>query len=135
MREDHLKRQIDLLARALGKVLFGLLGVKTGPVLSLDDIAEVARTEGGLDYDVFSLSDQELLEVFKKDRRWTDENVGALGELYLELGSSEEEREPSRDRYLLRALSIFEYQNKSTLTYSADRQEKIQWLQGALKIR
>jgi hypothetical protein len=132
MREDHLKKQVDLLARALGKVLFGLMGVKTGPVLTLDDIAEVARTEGGLDYDVFSLPDGELLAAFKRDRRWTDDNIGALGEVYLEIGSGEEENTRAREEHLGRALLIFEYQNQSTLTYSAVRQNKIHWLKLAL---
>ena len=138
-QEDYIKRQIDQLGRVLGKILAGLLGLKSqgsaGDVaaeLTLE-LEDVLPLNGG---DQASMPDDLFLEMIKDERKFGEENLGKLAEILHLLG--EEYSRPGLagkkgKNFYEKALRVYEYIDKTGKTYSFDRHLKIEAVKHALK--
>ena len=93
-QEDYIKRQIDQLGRVLGKILAGLLGLKSqgsaGDVAAeltfeLEDVLPLNRG------DLASMPDDLFLEMINDGRKFGEENLGKLAEILHLLGGAIQE--------------------------------------------
>ena len=125
-QDDYFLRQIDILGRILGKILTDLLKKKgTGEIMdSVEVTAQALRSE--LDIDLNSLllvNNENLVEFLKTEKKFGEQHLEKMAELFFILG-----QDLKNEKVLLfleKSVTIYEYLNKTSSTYSLDRIHKI----------
>ena len=131
-QEDFLKRQIDQLGRALGRILAGLMGLKARYQSSqgIEAADQALKTELGLNLDDLALIPAEsFLTAMIDTKKFSDNNFEQLAEIMFLV--AEELNVKGADALKMeklyeRALLIFEILDKTSTTYSFDRHRKIE---------
>lgn len=90
-QEDYLIRQINQLARALGKLLFDFMGIKnTGLIEQYHQVADKILKEE-IDYNLTELldipNDEFVTHLLRKDG-FNNANLNLLADLFYEMGSA-----------------------------------------------
>ena len=125
-QDDYFLRQIDILGRILGKILTDLLKKKgTGEIMdSVEVTAQALKSE--LDIDLNSLllvNNENLVEFLKTEKKFGEQHLEKMAELFFILG-----QDLKNEKVLLfleKSVTIYEYLNKTSSTYSIDRMHKI----------
>ena len=125
-QDDYFLRQIDILGRILGKILTDLLKKKgTGEIMdSVEVTAQALKSE--LDIDLNSLllvNNENLVEFLKTEKKFGEQHLEKMAELFFILG-----QDLKNEKVLLfleKSVTIYEYLNKTSSTYSLDRIHKI----------
>ena len=125
-QDDYFLRQIDILGRILGKILTDLLKKKgTGEIMdSVEVTAQALKSE--LDIDLNSLllvNNENLVEFLKTEKKFGEQHLEKMAELFFILG-----QDLKNEKVLLfleKSVTIYEYLNKTSSTYSLDRMHKI----------
>ena len=125
-QDDYFLRQIDILGRILGKILTDLLKKKgTGEIMdSVEVTAQALKSE--LDIDLNSLllvNNENLVEFLKTEKKFGEQHLEKMAELFFILG-----QDLKNEKVLLfleKSVTIYEYLNKTSSTYSLGRMHKI----------
>ncbi len=125
-QDDYFLRQIDILGRILGKILTDLLKKKgTGEIMdSVEVTAQALKSE--LDIDLNSLllvNNENLVEFLKTEKKFGDQHLEKMAELFFILG--QDLKNEKALLFLQKSVTIYEYLNKTSSTYSLDRIHKI----------
>jgi hypothetical protein len=125
-QDDYFLRQIDILGRILGKILTDLLKKKSsGEIMdSVEVTAQALNSE--LDIDLNSLllvGNENLVEFLKTEKKFGDQHLEKMAELFFILG--QDIKNEKALLYLEKSVTIYEYLNKTSSTYSLDRIHKI----------
>lgn len=126
-QEDYLLRQINQLARALGKLLFDFMGIKnSGKIEEFYQTAnETLKAE--IDYNLSELlhipNDQFVTTLIRKEG-FNHTNLNTLADLFFEMGLQLSEIDAFK--YFEKALTLYLYLENHDSTYSFERREKIE---------
>ena len=125
-QDDYFLRQIDILGRILGKILTDLLKKKgTGEIMDTVEVtAQALKSE--LDIDLNSLllvGNESLVEFLKTEKKFGEQHLEKMAELFFILG--QDLKNEKALLYLEKSVTIYEYLNKTSSTYSLDRIYKI----------
>ena len=125
-QDDYFLRQIDILGRILGKILTDLLKKKgTGEIMdSVEVTAQALKSE--LDIDLNSLllvNNENLVEFLKTEKKFGEQHLEKMAELFFILG--QDLKNEKALLFLEKSVTIYEYLNKTSSTYSLDRIHKI----------
>ena len=125
-QDDYFLRQIDILGRILGKILTDLLKKKgTGEIMdSVEVTAQALKSE--LDIDLNSLllvNNENLVEFLKTEKKFGEQHLEKMAELVFILG--QDLKNEKALLFLEKSVTIYEYLNKTSSTYSLDRMHKI----------
>jgi hypothetical protein len=125
-QDDYFLRQIDILGRILGKILTELLKKKSsGEIMdSVEVTAQALKSE--LDIDLKSLilvGNENLVEFLKTEKKFGDQHLEKMAELFFIVG--QDLKNEKALLYLEKSVTIYEYLNKTSSTYSLDRIYKI----------
>ena len=126
-QEDYLLRQINQLARALGKLVFDFIGIKnTGLIEEYHQVADKILKEE-IDYnltELLDIPDDEFVSRLLRKDGFNDANLNLLADLFYEMGSylSKKEALP----YLKKAFILYQYVENHDSTYSFERRKKIE---------
>ena len=125
-QDDYFLRQIDILGRILGKILTDLLKKKgTGEIMdSVEVTAQALKSE--LDIDLNSLllvNNENLVEFLKTEKKFGEQHLEKMAELFFIVG--QDLKNEKAHLVLEKSVTIYEYLNKTSSTYSLDRMHKI----------
>ena len=130
-QEDYIKRQIDQLGRALGKILADLIGLKTGGEMSegIEEADQALKNALNLKIDdLISIPAEKFIQTLQEAGKLNNDNLDKLADLLFliaeELDQNEPENEKIKNLYI-RSLIIYEHIDKTSSTYSFDRHNKI----------
>jgi len=121
-QDDYFLRQIDILGRILGKILTDLLKKKgTGEIMdSVEVTAQALKSELDIDLSSLLLVDNEnLVEFLKTEKKFGEQHLEKMAELFFILG--QDLKNEKALLFLEKSLTIYEYLNKTSSTYSLDR--------------
>jgi hypothetical protein len=130
-QEDYLKRQIDQLGQVLGKMLAGLLGLKTMGEIGggFDAIDQVLKSESDLKFtDLIHLPTEKLIELLHAEKKWNSDNIEMIADVLFLYAEELGQREPGNGlvkKILQKCLVLYEHLDMACSTYSYDRHEKI----------
>ncbi len=123
MNQDYLERQINQLARILGKILGDLLGFKKqGRVNEGIEITNQAL-KSELDFDIDELTTikiDDLIHFLVKEKKLNNENIEKLAEILL-LIADDASIDKKKTLYE-RCLIIYEHIEETETTFSFERQ-------------
>jgi hypothetical protein len=131
-QEDYIKRQIDQLGRVLGKILADLIGLKAKGQVSEGIEAASEALKGELDLDIDDLASippEKFLLILKEEKKLSDINFEKLADILFllaekpDLFNSDKDR---RSKLYERSLIMYEYLDKTSSTYSFERNAKIE---------
>ena len=125
-QDDYFLRQIDLLGRILGKILTDLLKKKgTGEIMdSVEVTTQALKNELDIDLSSLLLVDNEsFVEFLKTEKKFGEQHLEKMAELFFILGQDLKNEKPLL--FLEKSVTIYEYLNKTSSTYSIDRMHKI----------
>ncbi len=126
-QEDYLLRQINQLARALGKLVFDFMGIKnTGLIEEYHQVADKILKEE-IDYnltELLEIPDDEFVSHLLRKDGFNDANLNLLADLFYEMGSYLAKKEALP--YLKKALILYQYVENHDSTYSFERRKKIE---------
>lgn len=125
-QDDYFLRQIDILGRILGKILTDLLKKKgIGEIMDTVEVtAQALKSE--LDIDLSSLllvGNENLVEFLKTEKKFGEQHLEKMAELFFIVG--QDLKNEKALLFLEKSLTIYEYLNKTSSTYSLDRIYKI----------
>lgn len=128
-QEDYLLRQINQLARALGKLVFDFMGIKnTGLIEEYHHVADKILKEE-IDYnltELLEIPDDEFVSHLLRKDGFNDFNLNLLADLFYEMGSYLPKKEALT--YFKKALILYQYVENHDSTYSFERREKMEAL-------
>ncbi|MDD3875557.1 MAG: hypothetical protein PHT69_02990 [Bacteroidales bacterium] len=136
-QRDYLMRQVNQLARVLGKVLFDLLGLKnSGEIIESINITTLSlMSELDIDLDeLVSIKRDELIHTLIDKMGFNNENLETLSEILMQMGDNffKINNLNKGESYCQTSLFIYEYLEKADNTYSLARREKIEKLKTLL---
>ncbi|MCF8407443.1 MAG: hypothetical protein K9G36_00610 [Crocinitomicaceae bacterium] len=132
-QDDYFLKQIDLLGKILGKILANLLNLKSqGEVKELMEItSQSLRSELDLDLnELINISNTELVNFLQEVKIYTNEHLEKIAEIFYELGFVIDNE--FKNNVLEKSLTLFEYLNHTSLTYSHDRITKMEKIRALL---
>lgn len=126
-QEDYLLRQINQLARALGKLLFDFMGIKnTGLIEEFYQKAD-ETLQAEIDYnltELLKIPNDLFINTLIRKEGFNGANLNTLADLFFEMGSYLQEKEALP--YLEKALILYQYVENHDSTYSFERRAKIE---------
>ena len=126
-QEDYWLRQINQLARALGKLVFDFMGIKnTGLIEEYHQVADKILKEE-IDYnltELLDIPDDEFVSHLLRKDGFNDANLNLLADLFYEMGSYLPKKESLP--YLKKAFILYQYVENHDSTYSFERRAKIE---------
>jgi hypothetical protein len=121
-RQDYLKKQIDQMARVLGKLLADVLGLKSdGNILDANELVqEVFTKELGFEFDeILQTPVDDLLRFCREEKKFTEEHMEHIANILFELGM-EKELKGEKEIYYSRANVLYTFLNTTRNTFSFD---------------
>jgi hypothetical protein len=137
-QEDWLIRQINQLGRVLGKILADLLGLKTQGQIGegIEAAKQALKNELDLNIDdLISIPTEQFIKTLQVGKKLSDDDFDKLADIFLliaeELDKSGAD-DDKKEKLYEKALTIYEYVDKTGSTYSFDRHSKIEKIKSAL---
>lgn len=125
-QEDYLKRQIDQLARILGKILTDMLGLMNQGQLSAGIQMSIQALKEELDIDIQELIELEtshFIPSLQTEKGFTDKALDQLAAILLAIADNQHDGDSKKVYH--KCLAIYEYLEKVDKTYSVERNMKI----------
>jgi hypothetical protein len=139
-QRDYLIDQLNQLLRVLSNTLQDFIGLKNQGKVNegIGVVSNVLQNELGFDIDgLMAIPPNELIKTLQEKKRLNHESFEVLASIMLaiadELSAVNLKNEQARSLYS-KSLSIYEYLNKASSTYSLDRQLKIEKIKSHLNI-
>ena len=127
IQDDYFLKQIDILGRTLGKILANLLNLKSqGEIIEVIEItAQSLKSELDLNLnELLKTSNTNLIKFLQDDKKFNSDHLEKIAEILFELGSVV--NNDIKINVLEKSLTIYDYLNHKSLTYSHDRLMKIE---------
>jgi hypothetical protein len=134
IQDDYFLKQIDILGRTLGKILANLLNLKSqGEIIEVIEItAQSLKSELDLDLnELLNISNTNLIKFLQDDKKFNSDHLEKIAEILFELGSVV--NNDIKINVLEKSLTIYDYLNNKSLTYSHDRIRKVEKIRTILK--
>ena len=122
IQDDYFLKQIDILGRTLGKILANLLNLKSqGEIIEVIEItAQSLKSELDLNLnELLNTSNTNLIKFLQDDKKFNSDHLEKIAEILFELGSVI--NNDIKINVLEKSLTIYDYLNHKSLTYSHDR--------------
>jgi len=131
-QQDYLKKQIDQLARALGRIFSDLLRLKNKG--QINDGIEIANQtlKGELNLDIQDLLEipaEKFMSTLRTQKNLTNDSLEKLAEILLLIADKEQD---NNKKIHEKCLTIYEYLEKVENAYSLDRKWKIERIKNIL---
>ena len=126
-QDDYFLKQIDILGRILGKILTDLLNLKNqGEVVEIIEItSQSLKSELDLDLnELLNISNSDLIKFLQEDKKFNNGNLEKIAEILFELLSMINSN--VKIKVLEKSLTLFDYLNHTSLTYSPARITKME---------
>ena len=128
-QEDHLKKQIDQLGRVLGKILADLIGHKAQGQIIAEPEAIYSLLKDALDIDdLLAIPIAELMTTLLSNNKFNNDNFEKLADILFLMAEEVDQGNKlnlMKNKLFERSLIIYEYLNKSSMTYSLERHLKM----------
>jgi len=134
IQDDYFLKQIDILGRTLGKILANLLNLKSqGEIIEVIEItAQSLKSELDLNLnELLNTSNTNLIKFLQDDKKFNADHLEKIAEILFELGSLI--NNDIKINVLEKSLTIYDYLNNKSLTYSHDRIRKVEKIRTILK--
>jgi hypothetical protein len=137
-QEDYLKRQIDQLGRALGKILADLLGSGSGGKSfdGMESANHALMGELGMDIkDLTIIPIEKFIQTLQENTKFSHDNLDKLAEIFFLLAEEHDMqgKDPKEKRnFYQRSLTIYNYLDNNSLTYSFVRHLRMEQIKSAL---
>ena len=134
IQDDYFLKQIDILGRTLGKILANLLNLKSqGEIIEVIEItAQSLKSELDLDLnELLNISNTNLIIFLHDHKKFNADHLEKIAEILFELGSLI--NNDIKINILEKSLTIYDYLNHKSLTYSHDRIRKVEKIRTILK--
>ena len=134
IQDDYFLKQIDILGRTLGKILANLLNLKSqGEIIEVIEItAQSLKSELDLDLnELLNISNNNLIKFLQDHKKFNADHLEKIAEILFELGSLI--NNDIKINVLEKSLTIYDYLNHKSLTYSYDRIRKVEKIRTILK--
>jgi len=133
-KQDYLQRQIDQLGKVLAELLGKITGSGKNPDASetLEIVSQVLNEN--LDWDIkklLNIPEKEFIDTLKKNQLLNDVNIETLADVFVEVA---EHHSSNKEKLLKRALMIYKYIEKSNMTFSFTRNQKMEEVQQKLSV-
>ena len=128
-QEDYLMRQINQLARMLGKLALDLIELKNKGQVSIGIEVSNHVLKDEIDCDIqklINIPTDNFVNKLTIEKLFNNDCFEKLAEIFLIIADSMNETE--RKNLYEKCLMIFEYLEKTDNVYSIDRQWKIEWI-------
>ena len=131
IQRDFIKRQLEELGRAIGKVISEILKLKEQGKLDEGIVMTQKTLEGTFDLDfenVLSIPSDNIVETLIKEKKYSSVHLNYLGDVLFtcaELFEQKGEKKKSKELYQ-RVLIIFNYIDQTEKTFSLERNNKIE---------
>jgi hypothetical protein len=125
-QEDYLKKQIDQLARILGKILTDMLGLKNQGQVGAGIEMSIQALKDELDIDIQELIELEtshFIPSLQSEKGFTDVALEQLASLLLAFADNQQYGDSKK--VYRKCLAIYEYLEKVDKTYSVERHLKM----------
>jgi len=137
-KRDYLMDQIEQLGRALAMIYSKLLGFRNeGKVPEAIEMTTLSlKTELDLDLDeLAAIPTEDFLSRMKDDKKFNYANLEILADILLHIADDINQSDPDSKQDLNfydKALKVYKYLNERDLTYSFERQAKIERIESIL---
>ncbi len=137
-KHDYLMDQIEQLGQALAGIFSKLMGLRDqGKVPEAIEMTSLSlKTELDLDLDELSaIPTDDFVSRMKEDNRFNHSNLGILADILLHIADNIHISNPEsiQDQNLYgKCLNVYKYLNDRDLTYSFERQAKIERIDSLL---
>jgi len=133
-KQDYLQRQIDQLGKVLGELLGKITGSGKNPDASetLEIVSQVLNEN--LDWDIkqlLNIPEDNFIDTIKDNQLLDDVNIETLADVFVEVA---EHHSSNKEKLLKRALMIYKYIEKSNMTFSFTRNQKMEEVQQKLSV-
>jgi hypothetical protein len=125
-QDDYFLKQIDILGRILGKIVSDLLKLKNkGEIMeSIEITTQALKNELDLNLnDILLLQNEKIVEFLQEEKKFDNGHLDKLAEILFILGYDHVSE--NRINILEKSLTIYEYLNKNSTTYSPERITRI----------
>ena len=139
IQRDFIKRQIEELGRAIGKVISDILKLQERGKLNegVTMSQEILKSSFDLNIEkILSLQIENFIETILSDTKLSPVHLNSLGDLiYVTAGLFEQKREPENAKKMYqKVLLIFKYVDQTEKTFSVERNNKIKVIEKYLGI-
>jgi hypothetical protein len=137
-KRDYLMDQIEQLGQALALIFSKLYGLKSqGKVPEAIEMTNQSlKNELNLDIaELSAIATDDFVLTLKEEKKFTFSNLERLADILLLIADESEGNKTENDQSLnlyAKCLSIYNYLNESDLTYSFERQSKIERISSML---
>jgi hypothetical protein len=125
-QDDYFLKQIDILGRILGEIVSDLLKLKNkGEIMeSIEITTQALKNELDLHLnDILLLQNEKIVEFLQEEKKFDNGHLDKLAEILFILGYDHVSE--NRINILEKSLTIYEYLNKNSTTYSPERITRI----------
>ena len=125
-QDDYFLKQIDILGRILGKIVSDLLKLKNkGEIMeSIEITTQALKNELDLHLnDILLLQNEKIVEFLQEEKKFDNGHLDKLAKILFILGYDHVSE--NRINILEKSLTIYEYLNKNSTTYSPERITRI----------
>jgi hypothetical protein len=136
--EDWFIRQINQLGRVLGKILTDLIGLKNQGQISegIEAAEQALKNELDLNIDnLTSIPAEKFIKTLREDNKLSDDNFDKLADIFFLIAEELDQRGTDKEKkkkLYESSLTIYEYLDKTSSTYSFDRHYKIEKIKNAI---
>jgi len=130
-QEDYFMRQIDLLGRAIGKILSDALRLQSQGKVAEGVEAAIQSLKSELDLDIDELiriPREDLVQRLKGKWNFTDESIEKLADLLSHIAEGMNQKNGSSDpciQMMQVSFLLYEHCSKASKVYSFDRHQKM----------
>ena len=134
-QDDYFLNQIDILGRILGKIVSDLLKLKNkGDVMeSIETTTQALKTELDLNLsEILRLDNEVFVNFLQEDKKFNNGHLEKIAEILFILGY--DLISENRINILEKSLTIYEYFNKNSTSYSPERITRIEKINKILSL-
>ena len=134
-QEDYLKRQIDQLARVLGKILLNFLGFKQKGQVSIGIEITNQALKSELDFDIqelINIPNDSFINILLSKKQFNNYCFEKLFEILFLMADDTEDKE--KKKIYEKCIILLEYLEEKDKVYCFDRQLKLKQIKKYLEV-
>ena len=134
-QDDYFLKQIDILGRILGKIVSDLLKLKNkGDVMeSIETTTQALKAELDLNLsEILRLDNEVFVNFLQEDKKFNNGHLEKIAEILFILGY--DHISENRIIFLEKSLTLYQYLNKNSTSYSPERITRIEKINKILSL-
>ncbi len=134
-QDDYFLNQIDILGRILGKIVSDLLKLKNkGDVMeSIETTTQALKAELDLNLsEILRLDNEAFVNFLQQDKKFNNGHLEKIAEILYILGY--DHISENRINILEKSLTLYQYLNKNSTSYSPERITRIEKINKILSL-